>query len=131
MRDAVKFRTVDEYIQHHSGKVAVHLRQIRQVIRKEAPDAEETISYNMPAYKLNGPLVYFAACANHIGFYPIPSAIAAFRKELQEYTTSKGAIQIPIDEPLPVPLIKQIVKFRVMENKEKGKQKTAQKTIKK
>jgi uncharacterized protein YdhG (YjbR/CyaY superfamily) len=131
MRDVIKFRTVDEYIQLHSGKVAAHLRQIRQVIRKEAPEAEETISYNMPAYKLNGPLVYFAACANHIGFYPIPSAIAAFSKELKEYTTSKGAIQFPIDDPLPVPLIKQIVRFRVMENKEKGRQKTAQKAVKK
>src|SRR5687767_4587803 len=105
MRDVIKFRNIDEYIKLHSGKVAAHLRQLRQVIRKEAPEAEETISYNMPAYKLNGSLVYFAACANHIGFYPLPSAIVAFSKELKDYTTSKGAIQFPLDQPLPVALI--------------------------
>ena len=82
MRDVIKFRTIDEYIRLHSGQVAAHLRQLRQVIRKEAPEAEETISYNMPAYKLHGPLVYFAACANHIGFYPTPSAVVTVRPSI-------------------------------------------------
>ncbi len=94
-------------------------KQLRAIIRKVAPKAEELISYGMPAYKLNGPLVYFAAYAKHIGFYPMPSAIEAFKKELSGYETAKGSIRFPLDQPLPIDLIEQIVEFRVLRNLEK------------
>lgn len=84
--------------------------------------AEEGISYGMPAYKMNGrPLVYFAAFKNHIGFYATPTGHAAFAKELSGYKQGKGSVQFPVDEPMPLQLIADIVKFRVEENKTKGK----------
>lgn len=89
---------------------------LRQAIRQSAPRAEETISYNMPAYRLDGILVWFAAFKNHLGLYPKASAIAAFQAELAPYKTSKGAIQFPLDRPLPTGLVKKIVKFRIAEN---------------
>jgi uncharacterized protein YdhG (YjbR/CyaY superfamily) len=92
------------------------LAQLRETIIKAAPEAEETISYNMPAYKLHGSLVYFAAYSGHIGFYPTPSAIVEFAEELLKYPTAKGTVQFALDQPLPTALIRKIVKFRVKEN---------------
>ena len=89
---------------------------MRQTIREAAPEAIETISYQMPTFKLNGNLVHFAAFKNHIGFYPTPSGIEQFKKELSPYKGSKGAVQFPLDKPAPFDLVKKIVIFRVKEN---------------
>lgn len=112
---------VDEYINAAPEQMREALNIMRALIRKAAPKAEETIAYGMPAYKLNGPLVYFGANKSHTGFYPTPSAITAFAQELENYTTSKGAIQFPMDKPIPKMLVKKIVKYRVKENEEKKK----------
>lgn len=112
-----KFTTVDEYISAMPPDFRKKLKEMRGLIQKAAPEAQETITYNMPAYKWQGVLVYFAACKNHIGFYPLPSAISAFKKEISVFESSKGAVQFPIDEPLPAALITKMVKFRVKENK--------------
>lgn len=114
-------KSVDEYLALYSGDIRKMLEQLRSIIRKAAPDAEEVISYQMPAYKLNGMLVYFAAHTKHIGFYPTNSGIAAFENELKEFKTSKGAVQFPLDKPLPIKLIEKIVKFRLKENLNKPK----------
>lgn len=119
MESSVK--TVDEYLALFSGDIRKMLEQLRAIIHKAAPDAEEVISYQMPAYKLNGMLVYFAAHTKHIGFYPTNSGIAAFENELKEFKTSKGAVQFPLGKPLPVMLIEKIVRFRVKENLNKIK----------
>ena len=107
---------VDDYISAFPPPVQKKLFQLRAAIKKAAPKAEESISYMMPAYKLNGPLVYFAAYANHIGFYPTASAISAFKKEILSYKSSKGAVQFPIDEPIPLGLVEKMVKFKVKDN---------------
>jgi uncharacterized protein YdhG (YjbR/CyaY superfamily) len=119
----LKFKTVDQYISDFPKQTQVLLQELRSTIKKVAPKAEEVISYNMPAFRLDGMLVYYAGYKAHIGFYPMPSAIIAFKKELASYVTSKGAIQFPLDKKLPLTLVKDIVKFRVLENKEKKKQK--------
>ncbi|MCW3999038.1 MAG: DUF1801 domain-containing protein [Candidatus Bathyarchaeota archaeon] len=111
-----QIQTVDEYIAFFPEKTQVPLRQIRQTIRKAAPEAEETISYQMPAYRQNGILVYFAAFKSHIGFFPTPEGVEAFKEKLQAYKTSKGAIRFPLSEPLPLELIGEIVRFRVKQN---------------
>ncbi len=112
-----KPKSVDEYISWFPEEDQKLLEKMRAVIKETAPDAEEVISYGMPGYKLNGQLVWFASFKNHIGFYPRgSSAINAFEKELAGYKTSKGAIQFPKDKPLPIALIKKIVKYRVKEN---------------
>jgi len=108
--------SIDDYIATFPHEVQAILEKLRQTIRKAAPDATEKISYQMPTFYLNGNLVHFAAYKNHIGFYPAPSGIVAFEAELSEYKTSKGAIQFPIDKPLPLALVKKIVTFRVDEN---------------
>src|SRR2546426_1403112 len=96
------------------------LQRLRLTIRKAAPEAVETISYQMPTFKLNGKgLVYFAAFKNHIGFYPIPSGIEAFKKELSRYKQGKGSVQFPIDKPIPYDLVRRIVRFRAKENRER------------
>ena len=112
------FDTIDEYIATFPQNVQLVLQQIRQAVKGAAPTAEETISYNMPAFKLNGNLVWFGAFKNHIGFYPRKSAIAAFREKLADYETSEdqGTVKFPLDKPIPIDLIKEIVKFRVKEN---------------
>jgi uncharacterized protein YdhG (YjbR/CyaY superfamily) len=110
------FQTVDEYISALPPSARAAMVTLRQAIGKAAPQAEEAISYNMPAFKLNGILVWYAAFKNHIGLYPRASAIAAFKAELASYKTSKGAIQFPIGKPIPISLVKQIVKFRIKEN---------------
>lgn len=107
---------IDEYIATFPQEVQVTLEKLRQTIRKAAPDATEKISYQMPTFYLNGNLVHFAAYKNHIGFYPAPSGIVAFHNELKKYKTSKGAVQFPIDEAIPLVLVKKIVAFRVKVN---------------
>lgn len=108
------FSTVDEYIRAQPTEHQPLLRQIRAIIREIAPDAAEGISYGMPGYKYLGkPLVYFMCAKKHIGFYPTPSGVEEFREELQGYQTSKGAIQFPHSQELPLELIKKIVEFRV------------------
>jgi len=114
---STKFTTVDEYFAAFPAEAKTPLKQMRKIIQEAAPQAQELISYNMPAFKQDGALVYYAACKNHIGFYPTASGIKNFTKELAGFEKSKGAIRFPIDEPLPVTLIKKIVKFRVTENK--------------
>lgn len=118
-------KDIDTYIAAYPQPMKAMLEQLRQTILKAAPQAEEVISYQMPAFKYNGMLVYFAGYQNHIGFYPMPSGIAAFKKELSVYKGAKGSVQFPANEPLPLALITKIVKFRVKENNESAKQKTA------
>lgn len=108
--------SIDNYIMQSKLSVRKNLRLIKQIIKKLAPKAIETIKYGMPTFVLNGNLVHFAAFKNHIGFYPTPSAIKTFKKDLIKYQTSKGAIQFPLDQPLPLALIKKIIKFRIKEN---------------
>ena len=117
-------QTIDEYIARFPKEIQELLETIRITIREAAPDAEETISYQMPTFKLKGNLVHFAAYKNHIGFYPTPSGIEKFRDELSAYNGAKGSVQFPIDQPLPLDLISKIVKFRAAENLEKAKAKT-------
>lgn len=112
---------IDKYIAGFSGDIKEALILIRKTIKEAAPEAEEVISYKMPAYRLNGMLVYFAAHTNHIGFYPTGKGIEAFKNELTTYKWSKGTIQFPIGKPLPIGLISKIVKFRVKENMQKIK----------
>ena len=114
------FESIDEYIASFPTNVQTILEQIRQAIKQAAPKAEEAISYNMPAFKLNGNLVWFGAFKNHIGFYPRESAIEEFREKLSEYEVSKvqGTVKFPLDKPVPLDLIKEMVKFRVKENLE-------------
>jgi len=117
MRNPKKqFKTMEEYISTFPKKVQDILEKLRQTISKSAPKAEETISYQIPTFKLNGNLVHFAAYTNHIGFYPTTSAIEAFKKELSPYEKSKGTIKFPINKPIPFDLVSKIVKFRVKEN---------------
>ena len=115
----MKYNNIDEYINLYDGDIKDKLNEIRNTIKGVAKDSKEVISYNMPAFKMNKVLVYFAANKNHIGFYPTPSAIIKFSKELKDYKTSKGAIQFPLDKPLPIELIKKIVEFRIKEDSEK------------
>jgi uncharacterized protein YdhG (YjbR/CyaY superfamily) len=114
-------KSVDEYIAGFAPAIQQRLNQLRQAIKKAAPAAEETISYMMPAYKLNGMLVYFAGYKNHIGFYATPTGHEAFKKELSVYKEGKGSVQFPHDKPLPLGLVGSIVKFRVKQNMEKMK----------
>ena len=112
---------VDKYIEQFEPEVREMLDQMRKTIRACAPNAEETISYAIPSYKLNGMLVHFAAFSHHIGFYPGAGGIAAFADELAGFKTSKGTVQVPFGKPLPLELIARIVEFRVKQNLEKKK----------
>jgi len=107
--------SIDEYIATSPEAVRRILEQVRATIRSAAPDATETISYGIPTYFLNGNLVHFAGFGKHVGFYPTPSAISAFRKQLQRYPSAKGSVQFPLDAPMPLELIEEIVRFRVRE----------------
>lgn len=120
-------RNIDEYISFFPEPVRERLVRMRSVIKKAAPNAEEAISYAIPTFKLNGNLVHFAAFKNHLGFYPGPSGIEAFKKELAGYESSKGTIKFPLDKPIPVTLVGKIVKFRVKENLAKVKTKSKKK----
>lgn len=111
-----QFETVDEYIGTFPKNVQDILQKLRQTIRKAAPEANEKISYQIPTFAFHGNLVHFAAFKNHIGFYPAPSGIEAFKKELSRYKGAKGSVQFPISEPLPFSVVSKIVKFRVQEN---------------
>ena len=111
-----QFTTIDDYIATFSPEEQAILQQMRQIIHEAAPEAEEAISYGMPTFKLHGNLVHFAAYKHHIGFYPTPSPIETFADELTPYKVSKGAIQFPKDQPLPLDLIRRIVENRVQAN---------------
>jgi len=124
-KDMVVPKNIDEYIAGFSDEVQIKLKALRQTIQKAAPGAEEVISYQMPAYKYHGVLVYFAAYKNHIGFYATPTGHAAFKKELSAYKEGKGSVQFPLDQELPLSLVSKIVKFRVKQNLEKAKVKKA------
>ena len=100
-----RYETINEYIQSFPDDIQIILKKIRQTIRKAAPEATETISYQMPAFKLNGNLVWFAAFKNHIGFYPIPSGIEAFKEEAFPYAAGNRTLQFPLDKPIPYDLI--------------------------
>jgi len=125
--EATKFKTVQEYLSVQPAPVKAMLQQMRSTIKEAAPEAEEAISYNMPAFKLQGMLVWYAAFKNHIGFYPRPSGLEAFKKEIAVYKSSKGAVQFPMDQPLPLALVTKIVKYRVKENKAEAVAKTVKK----
>lgn len=116
-----QIKTIDEYIAKFPEDVQDILEKIRQVIKESAPDAEETINYQIPTYKLKGNLVHFGAFKNHIGFYPTPSAMDEFKKELSLYEVAKGSVKFPINKPIPYGLVKKIVKYRVQETKHKEK----------
>lgn len=121
-----KFRTVDEYISATPKKARDLVESLRKIIRQAAPQAEEVIHYNMPAFKQNGMLVWYAAFKEHIGLYPKASAIAAFKAELAGYKTTKGAIQFPIAKAIPAGLVKKIVKFRLKENEQQSRERSNQ-----
>lgn len=114
-------RNIDEYIADFPKDIQVKLKQVRATIRKAAPETEETIKYAIPTFTLNGNLVSFAAYKNHIGLYPAPRGVDAFKKELSAYKGNKSTLQIPLDKPIPVDLISRIVKFLVKRNLEKSK----------
>jgi uncharacterized protein YdhG (YjbR/CyaY superfamily) len=113
-----EIQSVDDYIATFADAIQEKLKQIRQIIKENAPEAVESISYGMPAYKVNKkPLVYFAGYAKHIGFYATPTGHEKFKQQLSRYKQGKGSVQFPLNEPLPVALIKEIVQFRLTENK--------------
>ncbi len=121
MQTSSTYNTVDEYVASFPADKQALLHAVRQIILEEAPEAQESIAYKMPAYKLNGPLIYFALFENHLGLYPTPEGISAFEKELKQYKQGKGSVQFPLAKPLPLDLIRQIVRQRVAENKAKPK----------
>jgi uncharacterized protein YdhG (YjbR/CyaY superfamily) len=114
----MKPRTIEEYIDAAPPDTQVRLWKLHEAIRTAAPGASEALKWSMPAYSYQKILVTFAVFKNHIGFFPMPSAVKAFKKDLAKYKTVQGSIQFPHDKPLPLPLIKKIVKFRVKESKE-------------
>lgn len=115
MMKQTKMTTVDEYILQFPVEVQAILQTLRKLVKDISPEAEEKMSYQMPTYYLKGNLVHFAAYKNHIGFYPTPAGIDAFKDELSDYKSAKGSVQFPIDKPIPFELIKRIVEFRVSE----------------
>lgn len=121
------FHSIDEYIATFPEDIQAILQSLRATIRAAAPDAEERISYQMPTFALNGNLVHFAVLKNHIGFYPTPSGIDAFPQELAKYRSTKGAVQFPINQPLPLDVIRKVVKFRVGEHRERAAAKAEKK----
>ena len=123
----VRFNSIDEYIATFPAETQKILQALRATIKAAAPDADEKISYQMPTFALKGNLVHFAAHKNHIGFYPTPSGIEAFKQELSLYEGAKGSIRFPIEQPLPLELISKIVKFRVAENLNKAERKAKKK----
>lgn len=125
----IKFQSVEEYISTFPKEVQQKLEQLRSTIQKAAPKAKEVISYNMPAYKQNSVLVYFAGYKAHIGFYPTGSPINVFKNELKEYKTSKGAIQFPIESDIPQALVQKIVAYRIKEDEEKALTRKTKKKI--
>ena len=118
-----KFASIDEYIATFPKETQKLLNGLRAAIKASAPNAEEKFSYGIPTFFLNGNLAHFAAFKTHIGFYPAPSGIEAFKKELSMYKQAKGSVQFPLDAPLPLKLVGKIVKFRVAENLKKTSKK--------
>lgn len=116
-------KNFDDYVDRFPKEVQRRLTQVRLTVKKAAPQAKEKISYGIPAFTLDGMLVWFAAFKSHIGFYPRTSAISAFKKELSSFKGAKGSVQFPLDKPLPLPLISRMVKFRAKENLIKSKKK--------
>ena len=116
---AAGFESIDQYIRSFPKEVQGKLTEMRDLIRKQAPLAEEKINYQIPTFFLNGNLVHFACYARHIGFYPGAEAVRAFSKDLSKYKSAKGSVQFPIGEPLPAGLIRKIVQFRVAKNMKK------------
>jgi uncharacterized protein YdhG (YjbR/CyaY superfamily) len=110
-------KTIDEYINAQPVRTQRALKSLRAAIKAAAPDATQTINYGIPTFQLRGNLVHFAAFEKHIGFYPAPSGIAAFKKELDRYVSAKGSVQFPLDRPMPLGLVTRIVKFRVKEQR--------------
>ena len=121
----VGYTSIDEYIALFSEETQKILQELRSTIKNAAPGGEEKISYQMPAFAQNGILVYFAAWKNHIGFYPTSSGTQAFKQELSVYKSSKGSVKFPLDKPLPLDLISNIVRFRVAENLKKAEEKSS------
>jgi uncharacterized protein YdhG (YjbR/CyaY superfamily) len=117
------FNTIDEYIGSFPPEIQKMLQALRAAVKAAAPEAQERISYRMPAFWLQGNLAYFAAFKNHIGFFPTSSGIRAFAKELSGYQSSKGGVQFPLDRPLPLKLVAKMVKYRVWENSKPAKAK--------
>jgi len=113
-------QSIDDYIKTFPVEVQKKLQSIRKLIRKLAPEAEEKISYQIPTFYLNGNLVHFAGFKSHIGFYPTPSGISSFEKELSKYKQGKGSVQFPLDQPIPMDLIGRIVEFRLEKNRKKA-----------
>jgi uncharacterized protein YdhG (YjbR/CyaY superfamily) len=120
-------KSMDDYIAEFPKDVQEILENIRRTIKKAAPDAEETINYQMPTFTLKGNLVHFAAYKKHVGFYPTPTGIEKFNKELSVYEGAKGSVRFPLDKPIPFDLISKIVKFRVKENLERAEAKRKKK----
>lgn len=120
-------KNIDQYIAGFPVEVQEILEKIRSTIHESAPDAEETISYQMPTFTLKGNLVHFAAYKHHIGFYPTPSGIEKFKKEISAYKWAKGSVQFPLDQPIPYDLISRIASFRVTENFAKAEAKSKKK----
>jgi uncharacterized protein YdhG (YjbR/CyaY superfamily) len=118
------FSSMDEYIATFPEGIQKILEEVRATIKAAAPQAEEKISYQMPTFFLKGNLVHFAAHKNHIGFYPTPSGIQAFERELSIFEGAKGSVQFPLDQPMPLDLISRIVKYRVAENLKKAEMKS-------
>jgi uncharacterized protein YdhG (YjbR/CyaY superfamily) len=119
-----QYKTIDDYIKSFPQDVQQLLEKMRQTIHEEVPEATEAISYQMPAFKLNGNLVWFAALKNNIGFYPKQSGIEAFAKELAPYKSTKSAVQFPMNEPVPYDLVRKVVRFGARENLSKKSQPT-------
>ena len=120
-------KEIDKFISAYPEEVQKILNKVRATIREAAPGAEETINYGIPTFTLNGNLVHFSAFKTHIGFYPTPTGIEKFKKELSKYEGAKGSVKFPLDQPIPYELIEKIVKFRVKENLAKAEAKKKKK----
>jgi uncharacterized protein YdhG (YjbR/CyaY superfamily) len=116
-------KEIDQFIAGFPKEVQEILEKVRETVREAAPEADETINYGIPTFTLNGNLVHFSAFKNHIGFYPTPSGIEKFKKELSAYEMAKGSVKFPLVQPIPYDLIARIVEFRVKENREKAEAK--------
>ena len=123
----VPSKEIDKFIAAYPEEVQAVLNKVRATIREAAPGAEETINYGIPTFTLNGNLVHFSAFKTHIGFYPTPSGVEKFKKELSKYEGAKGSVKFPLDQPIPYELIEKIVKFRVKENLAKAEAKKKKK----
>ena len=121
------FTTIDEYITTFPADIQAILQTVRATIREVVPDAEEKISYQMPTFYLHGNLVHFAAFKNHIGFYPTPTGVESFQERLSAYKGAKGSVQFPLDQPMPLDLIRDIVRYRVEESLAKAAAKSKKK----